>query len=326
MVTFNIYDTEGIDMTAEQLPLADIMLNLDSAIIYEFTDVQLFYEVDIAGTTYGAQLVGWDLYETDPQILVFAVYDSAWNKIIDMQFWDSNYSFSELCGHMSNGLDCPGMLPGDDTIVSGVGNDVLTGLDGADLLGGQSGDDIIYAGNGNDAVYGDDGSDVLYGNQGQDYMNGGEGQDVLYGGQNEDELFGNQDDDTLYGHKGDDIIYAGQDDDALYGNQGSDELFGNKGDDMIFGGQDDDYLDGGSGDDLLWGNKGADFFYLSAGDDVIYDFSSADGDYLVGDITSTLSYQQIGADLLVSHSEGSVLLTNTLFGIDFSESIDVILL
>lgn len=196
----------------------------------------------------------------------------------------------------------------------------------SDFLIGNDVGNVIWAYQGADIVDGEGGNDSLYGNKGDDTLTGGWGSDWLYGGQDQDLLYGNQDDDTLYGHKGDDIVYAGRDDDALYGNQGSDELYGNHGDDMIFGGQGDDYLDGGSGDDLLWGNKGADFFYLSAGDDVIFDFSSAGGDFLVGDSTSTLSYQQIGADLLVLHDEGSVLLTNTLFGVEFSESIDVILL
>ena len=77
---------------------------------------------------------------------------------------------------------------------------------------------------------------------------------------------------------------------------------------------------------MLWGNNGADLFHLSAGYDVIYDFSAADGDRLEVSKTSTLSYQQIGSDLLVSHDEGSVLLTDTFLGLQFFESTSIVLI
>ena len=82
----------------------------------------------------------------------------------------------------------------------------------------------------------------------------------------------------------------------------------------------------GHGDDFLWGNNGADSFYLSAGDDVIFDFSAADGDRLEASNTSTFSYRQIGSDLLVSHDEGTALLSNTTLNISFFESTSVVLI
>ena len=177
-----------------------------------------------------------------------------------------------------------------------------------------------------DYVTGSIGDDDLFGYLGQDTLIGGHGQDKLYAGQHQDQVYGNQGQDLIYGHKGDDAIYGGQDDDLIYGNQGNDRLYGNVGNDSIWAGQDDDWIDGGDGDDLLWGNKGADLFHLSAGYDVIYDFSAADGDRLEVSSTSTFSYQQIGSDLLVTYDQGSVLLTNTWFGLHYEESTSVVLI
>ena len=195
-----------------------------------------------------------------------------------------------------------------------------------DTVIGNELSNIVWAYDGEDSIDGEGGDDSLYGNKGDDTLTGGDGSDWIYAGQDEDLLYGNQDEDTLYGHKGDDIVYAGKDDDAVYGNQGSDDLFGNHGDDMVFAGQGDDYLDGGSGDDLLWGHKGADLFHLSAGYDVIYDFSSADGDRLEVSKTSTLEYQQIGSDLMVWHDDGTALLSNTTLNVSFFESTSVVLI
>ena len=89
-------------------------------------------------------------------------------------------------------------------------------------------------------------------------------------------------------------------------------------------GQDDDWIDGGEGTDWLFGNKGADRFHLSSGDDVIYDFSTEEGDRLEVDGSQVLGYEQLGGDLLVTHDQGSVLLTNVIFGSQFSDVSDIV--
>ena len=176
----------------------------------------------------------------------------------------------------------------------------------------------------NDYVTGSTGDDDLFGYLGQDTLIGGYGTDRLYAGQHEDQVYGNQGQDLIYGHKGDDIIYGGQDDDWLYGNQGGDRIYGNRGNDSIWAGQDDDWIDGGEGTDWLFGNKGADRFHLSSGDDVIYDFSTEEGDRLEVDGSQVLGYEQLGGDLLVTHDQGSVLLTNVIFGSQFSDDSDIV--
>jgi Ca2+-binding RTX toxin-like protein len=63
-------------------------------------------------------------------------------------------------------------------LISGDGNDDLTGGTADDILEGGDGDDLIAGGLGNDSLYGDDGDDLLYGDEGDDYLDGG-ASDVL---------------------------------------------------------------------------------------------------------------------------------------------------
>ena len=55
----------------------------------------------------------------------------------------------------------------------GIGDDQLSGHEGADTLWGEAGDDDMR---------GDEGADVLYGGLGNDSLRGGEGFDRLFGG------------------------------------------------------------------------------------------------------------------------------------------------
>ena len=199
----------------------------------------------------------------------------------------------------------------------GDGPDRVVGLSAAESFDLAGGDDWIQAGFGDDDVIGGSGSDELYGNQGQDTLLGGLGNDRIYGGKDSDQLLGNQGQDLILGNVGDDRLFGGQDDDRLFGNQGSDRLSGNRGNDAIWAGQNNDWIDGGEGGDWLWGNKGADRFYLSPGNDVIYDFSAAEGDRLEVAGSQTLNYQQVGYNLLVSHSQGTTMLMNTVYGSNF---------
>lgn len=206
----------------------------------------------------------------------------------------------------------------------GDGPDRIVGLSSDESFDLAGGDDWIQAGFGNDEVIGGSGSDELYGNQGQDTLLGGLGNDNIYGGKDNDKLLGNQGQDLIIGNVGDDRLFGGQEDDRLLGNQGADRLSGNRGNDAIWAGQNDDWIDGGEGSDWLWGNKGADRFYLSPGNDVIYDFSAAAGDRLEVAGSQALRYEQIDYNLLVSHSQGSTLLMNTVFGSNFNGDAEII--
>lgn len=64
----------------------------------------------------------------------------------------------------------------------GGGNDILVGGKGNDLLTGGSGNDLLIGGLGNDRLEGGDGEDLLLGGAGSDQLEGGAGEDLLIGG------------------------------------------------------------------------------------------------------------------------------------------------
>jgi VCBS repeat-containing protein len=67
----------------------------------------------------------------------------------------------------------------DTTYNAGNGEDVVCGLDGADVLNGGNGNDILFGGAGRDVLAGDNGTDVLVGGAGADILSGGNGSDVF---------------------------------------------------------------------------------------------------------------------------------------------------
>lgn len=71
----------------------------------------------------------------------------------------------------------------NDTIIGGLGDDILSGKGGDDVLLGAGGDDALNGGNGNDTLYGDAGDDTLTGGNGDDTLVGGSGMNTLDGGE-----------------------------------------------------------------------------------------------------------------------------------------------
>lgn len=148
-----------------------------------------------------------------------------------------------------------------DTILGGIGNDLITG--GCDV-------DILYGNLGNDELQGNDEGDFLY---------GGGGIDSLYGEDSpthhrthvagSDELYGQDESDTIYGGDEGDLARGGEGDDLIFGEAGQDRLFGDDGDDAIDGGDQDDLIDGGVADDHLLGQAGVDFIFGNIGNDFI---------------------------------------------------------
>lgn len=170
---------------------------------------------------------------------------------------------------------------GDDRIRGGPGDDVINGGDG---------DDEIYSLDGDDQLKGEKGNDKLYGGAGDDKLDGGDGDDILRGGPGNDELDGGKGNDTLYGGHGDNELEGGDGDDILNGERGVDEIKGGKGNDMLYGGRGHDKLDGGPGNDELDGGEGIDEIkggpgadtFICDQSDVIIDFSSDEGDQIIG--------------------------------------------
>lgn len=70
---------------------------------------------------------------------------------------------------------------GNDSVVSGSGNDLIFGEAGIDSLMGGAGNDSIVGGNDADYLYGGLGNDVLIGGNGADWLFGEGGDDILIG-------------------------------------------------------------------------------------------------------------------------------------------------
>ena len=90
------------------------------------------------------------------------------------------------------------------TIRGGVGDDVVSGLDGNDRLIANGGDDTLLGGAGNDSLDGGAGDDTLSGGADNDTLTGGAGRDILQGGSGTDRLDGGTGADNLDGGSGND--------------------------------------------------------------------------------------------------------------------------
>lgn len=90
-----------------------------------------------------------------------------------------------------------------ENIVTGDGDDDVTGNDFANILSTGAGSDIVSANGGNDIVNLGSGNDIGAGDAGNDLLNGGSGDDDLYGGYGVDILTGGSGAD-LFGFYADD--------------------------------------------------------------------------------------------------------------------------
>ena len=82
-----------------------------------------------------------------------------------------------------------------ENIISGSGNDTLTGNRLDNTLTGNAGNDILIGGSGNDRLLGGVGRDILIGGLGVDVLNGGADDDILIAGRTtSDSMFSNLND------------------------------------------------------------------------------------------------------------------------------------
>jgi Ca2+-binding RTX toxin-like protein len=182
---------------------------------------------------------------------------------------------------------------GDDTlsniehVTSGTGNDRLTG----NLLANS-----LVSGDGNDTLSGAAGDDSLNGGLGNDQLTGGLGNDVIDGGDGLDRAVYSGSLAVIVslavtvaqvtGHGTDTLrniehLTGGNGSDSLTGNSLANSLIGGTGLDSLLGGGGDDSLSGGVGNDVLSGGAGADSFVfdktpLSTNIDRITDFAVID--------------------------------------------------
>ncbi|HEX2590376.1 MAG TPA: hypothetical protein VHL34_02720 [Rhizomicrobium sp.] len=126
---------------------------------------------------------------------------------------------------------------------------------------------------------------------------------------------------TITGGTAGDSVIAGSDDDTITGNDGNDNLSGRAGDDSILGGSGKDTITGGKGDDVMGGGAATDTFVFSGhfGNDIITDFAASGANHDImkfshNDFADYADLQahmtQVGADVLISHGDDSVLVQN----------------
>jgi Ca2+-binding RTX toxin-like protein len=119
------------------------------------------------------------------------------------------------------------LAPDIENVGGGLGPDVLTGNDAANLIDGGAGDDTIHGGGGNDTLAGGTGSD------------------------------------TIMGDRGNDTLFAGED---FSGDSAPNSLSGGSGRDALIGGQWRDVFDGGPGTDWMLGQGGRDVYHARDGE------------------------------------------------------------
>ncbi len=172
----------------------------------------------------------------------------------------------------SAGMDT---LTGIENIVSGAGDDKLTG---------NAEENRFVAGAGADRIFGYEGNDVAAAGAGNDYYSGGTGVDTLdfstmRGAANVNLLLTVRQNTLVAGldefHSFENIVGTAFSDslrgnnvaNLIKGGNGNDTISGGGGLDQLQGGNGNDVLDGGTGADLMWGGTGNDrFVFDNSGD------------------------------------------------------------
>ena len=219
---------------------------------------------------------------------------------------------------------------GDDFILTGDDNDLITGGAGSDTIDGGIDDDTIDGGTEADVITGGEGSDSLIGGAGADTIYGGldpafpdalnitddgsdgrpvdpdptNGMDTIEGGAGDDVIYGQDDDDLISGGTGNDMIDAGIDDDTVTGGTGNDTILGGQGDDELSGGAGLDQIDLGQGDgtDFALGGTGSDTITGLSQNDTVYGGEDADdSDIDVLDLRGLGEAQNPGGSLEVEY-------------------------
>ncbi len=174
-------------------------------------------------------------------------------------------------------------------VVTGPGNDVVTGSSADEVFTLGAGDDTINAGAGSDVVSAGDGNDVLRGGPGADVLDGGGGVDTAtYDERGPSEPVtvslatlgddgGAGENDSLPGIE---TVVGGASNDTLIGDAGPNSLNGGPGVNTLDGGAGDDLVQGGNDRDVITGGPGNDRLFGAGDDDSInaYDTAKPDAD------------------------------------------------
>lgn len=211
-------------------------------------------------------------------------------------------------------------------ILTGIGNDTITGGDLDDSINVFSGDDLVDAGAGNDEVsYIIDGQATLEGGLGQDHLSAlvsgrtgyfvvdllagtvDDGQLAQISGFERYSLRGNFADDFAALGNGNDLFFGQSGDDTVFGRDGMDLLFGGRGADVLHGDDGHDWLRGEQDGDLLTGGLGNDYLFGGFGSDTLD--GGAGNDHLQGGRGADEVDGGIGNDRIYSSDQGNDTLT-----------------
>ncbi len=209
-----------------------------------------------------------------------------------------------------------------ENLISGSGNDFLTGTKGANDIQGGDGNDTINGVEGNDSSYGGNGDDYIFAVKGINVADGGGGTDTL------DITIKNSDSKVdlatgLTNIAGESLVnfenlISGDGDDVLVGTSGANAISGGDGDDDIRGGGGDDSVFGGNGNDIVYASLGTDNADGGLGTDTLFT-TSWTGDYVVNLVTGLTNfvgesfvnfenlYAGAGSDLLFGTSGANVI-------------------
>jgi extracellular elastinolytic metalloproteinase len=244
------------------------------------------------------------------------------------------------------------VLPDVEDVVTGSGNDVVSGGTPDNVLDGGTGDDRLSGAAGADILLGRLGADTLSGDSGQDVLDQGveaDGGDRVDGGPGLDMVDYSQRLETVLvslNSTADDgvdadgdgiaeesdnvgidveIVLGGSGNDRLVGSDSTnDRLFGDQGDDTVDGGRGNDRLFGGPGNDTLTGGPGCPFGQTCsfADADVV---QGGDGDdSLVGGFGSDVIEGDDGNDAIRS-KDGKPDTVNGGEGVDRAADFDPVL-
>ena len=197
-----------------------------------------------------------------------------------------------------------------------LGDDMLTGV-GDDTIDGLAGADTITASGGTNYLRGGDGADSIVGGTGFDDINGNMGNDTCVSGGGDDWVVGGKDNDSVAGSAGANLVYGNIGKDTCDGGGGNDTVRGGQDDDVVQGGAGDDFVSGDKGSDTMTGGAGADVFHTfgDAGIDRVTDFSLAEGDRVQLDPGTQYTVSQVGADTVIGMTGGGQM---TLVGVQLS--------
>ena len=255
----------------------------------------------ISATFYGTTADANDVYHfTDEFAAAFAL-DASRRVLTDADGGTDWINVAAVTGNLNASLNNLAtwtldnnqyLLIGDgqlfENIVSGDGNDILTGNALDNELRGMRGTDQISGGDGNDRLYGGAGDDALAGGIGTDLLDGGIGADQMTGGDGNDSYIvddaGDVVNEGFNGGTADHVtasvnytLTAEVEDLTLIG--AALDGYGNALANTIIGNAQANYLDGSGGNDVLQGLAGDDLYIVdSSGDRVVETVSLALGD------------------------------------------------